>query len=596
MSLFYYYLEFTSKNALNKQELLEIENFFKSKKLKFIFDINSVNSDFNRITYDLRYETGGGYDYKENQATFVFCIYRGPKLAELKKEIEGLEFNENKEDIFKWLKEKKYIFCTNYKVSTIGLNGDEVNLVFRTFGNDENDDEEKKEQFNLYELNLLLTKIFKIYLVDNAFNFSNLFKTNIVGASNSRNILYKKFLLKYLNNFQGKPYRLIERNEEKPKNLLRLKSIKQTSQDTTFSKKGLSIIPKKIYLRKLLQNKKIDDFINILNNIESETNSNFESKKICFNFINNKINEKEAKEQLNNVSKKFNLKVNEIINYCLEAKQGKKEIEDILNNQKKKISFNVFINHYINLVNKKNEEKTINSKILRPSRTKELISKNSNIITYISIINNFIKENDIKFEKMNNEIDITKLNEFVKENNSDEIIINKIINKIVFIKNKALDIKNKALDIKNKETKKDKIEIEKLLTEENGIREKLFKINREIKKLKDNEENELHKKYDDYKIELYEIQDKIYELEKKIEEQKEQEKEISLNDNVINICDFLINDFFTEKTYKEYGYTSLKNMITAIYKSNIFNGREIKKFLLESRTIKNNFDLYLFFN
>ena len=104
MSLFYYYLEFTSKNALNKQELLEIENFFKSKKLKFIFDINSVNSDFNRIAYDLRYETGGGYDYKENQATFVFCIYRGPKLAELKKEIEGLEFNENKEDIFKLLK------------------------------------------------------------------------------------------------------------------------------------------------------------------------------------------------------------------------------------------------------------------------------------------------------------------------------------------------------------------------------------------------------------------------------------------------------------------------------------------------------------
>lgn len=610
MNDFFYYLEFTSKNSLNRQELSLIEIFLKTKGLNFVLTLPTTNKFFGRVASGLKYDVGGGYDYKNNRATFVFCCYRGPKRTELEKEIEVLEFKNDSKKIFNWLKEKKYIHCIHYEMVTQGPHGDRINLAFRVT---DSDDEEKREQLNLYELNLLLTKIFKIYLVDNAFKTSDNFKTDFFGTTSSRNILYKKFLIKYLKDFPGRPYRLIQNpygyDDNKPKNLLRSKIGKRTIADSTISKYGLTIVPKKIYLKKIIENKVIDNFINILNDIEKEINHDIEIKKICLDFINDKINEKETKDKLTNLSKEFIFNKDEIIKNCLKAKNQKKEIEIILKQKAKKISFISFISKYIDFFNRTNGSTSISDKILKPSRSKELISNYQREIENIVMISKFIKDNDIKLEKI-----------------GENITLDKIVNRIEFIKNEALNIQNKA----ELEIEKIKEEIHKLQDTAYSEKEnddKLKKLKGDLRslkmeiQLKENEYhnkksdteiskkikqeiNKLYKKQENFELEIESLHDKIAEemddvrpkineLDDKIEEKRQKNY---LNNVVIKSCDFLIKYFFTEKTIKKYGYNSLKNMITDIYRSNLFHSREIKQFLFEMNIIKNNFEFYLFLN
>lgn len=662
MSSFYRYFEFASKNSLNRSQLLEVETFFKNIGLNFVFAIESVNKRFGRVASGLKYETGGGYDYKNKRATFVFCLYRGPSLEKLKEEIvlnfkkdnntlkniktlddENLDFKKNikslyskrnvkaleKKDLkrnikylknnkvlikdlerkalFNWLKEKKYIHCIEYEMVTHGPRGDRVNLAFKVTGDDEdNENSKKREQLSLYELNLLLTKIFKIYLVDNAFKTSDNFKTDFFGTTTSRNFLYKKFLIKYLKDFPGRPYRLIQNpygyDDNKPKNLLRSKIGTRTIADSTISKYGLTIVPKKIYLRKIIENKVIDNFINTLNDIEKEINHDIGIKKICLDFINDKINEKETKDKLTNSTKKFIFDKDEVIKNCLKAKNQKKEIETILSKKAKKISFNTFINKYIDFFNATTESNTINNKILKPYKSKEVMSNHQQEIENIVIISKFVKDNNIKLKKMGKNITLYKL-----------------IYRIQFVKNEALKIQEKEkkeieqlnekiYELKNEARKNDDA-LRKLESELRSIRmeihfkenkqrnEKLdIETNKEIKQLRKKEERlqldiiylreKMDEEFDDVKPRIEELYDKI---EEKI-------KKINSIDNIINICDSLIKNHSPKKTIEDYGYKSLKNMITDIYRSNLFDSRDIKRFLFENKIVRNNFEFYLFFN
>lgn len=596
MKNFFYYLEFASKDSLNRQELLAIENFLKRKGLNFVLTLPTANKFFGRVASGLKYETGGGYDYKNNRATFVFCCYRGPKITELEKEIEALEFKNDSEKIFNWLKEKKYIHCIPYEVATQGPHGERVNLAFRVT---DSDNDEKREQLSLYELNLLLTKIFKIYLVDNAFKTSDNFKTDFFGTTLSRNILYKKFLIKYLKDFPGRPYRLIQNpygyEDNKPKNLLRSKIGKRTIADSTISKYGLTIVPKKIYLKKIIDNKIIDNFIDIIRDIEKEINHDIEIKKICLDFINDKINEKETKDKLNDLTKEFIFNKDEIIKNCLKAKNQKKEIENVLKQKAKKISFTSFIGKYIDFFNRTTGSTYISDKILKPSRSKELISNHEREIENITMISKFIKDNDIKLEKM-----------------GENITIDKIVNRIEFIKNKALNIQNemeeeiKALkeeiyelqDSVDYKTEDDYRKLKKLKDDLRSLKMEIqLKENRskksdtETSKKIEQEINKLYRELGNLELDIEYLNDKIAEemenagpeineLDGKIEEKIEK---INLSNVVIKSCDFLIKYFFAEKTIKKYGYNSLKNMITDIYRSNLFHSREIKKFLFENK-------------
>ena len=608
MSNFYRYFEFISKNSLNSQELLKVETFFKNIGLNFIFTVDSVNKHFGRVASGLKYDTGGGYNHKKGHADFIFCGYRGPKPEELVEEIEELLRSYDTKEIFEWLKEKKYIFCVEYFMSIQGPSGDTFNLAF---GN-----KKQNDKLNLYELNLLLTKIFKIYLIDDAFKVSNIFKTDFVGimgnskknSPGARNILYKKFLTRYLNELPGKPYRLFHREkitDQKPKNLLRKKGKNISIEDSIVTKSGLVIVPKKIYLRKILQNKTIEEFVKILQKIDKETSYNIENKKVCLDFINDKIIQKEAEDKLKNVNR------NEIITYCLQAKKEKKEIDDILSKQRKKISFNEFINQYINLSNRTNYTKNslytkiINNKFLKPSRSKELMFRHEREMDDIVLISNFIKDNNIKFDKMK------------------EITLEKITERINLVKNKALDLQKK-IEIENEiDLKKDEEISEKLDDLYVKVRKEIRKkqelvahkqtlifdkkqlvsdkeitktnVEDELKTVKDVEKEieALEKKIEPIEIEIEVYRNELYPI---IDKTQENAKQIQKHRSITSACDFLIKYFFTEKSIKKYGHKSLKNMITDIYRSNLFNSKEIKSFLFEMNIVKNNFQLYLFFS
>ena len=123
-----------------------------------------------------------------------------------------------------------------------------------------------------------------------------------------------------------------------------------------------------------------------------------------------------------------------------------------------------------------------------------------------------------------------------------------------------------------------------------------IETNKEIKQLRKKEERlqldiiylreKMDEEFDDVNPRIEEFYDKI---EEKI-------KKINSIDNIINICDSLIKNHSPKKTIEDYGYKSLKNMITDIYRSNLFDSRDIKRFLFENKIVRNNFEFYLFFN
>lgn len=665
MKNFFYYLEF-AKNAPSRTEIVEIENFFREKKLHFVFTINSVNKKFGRVAAGLKYETGGGYDYNDDdEATFIFCIYRGPSLEKLKEEIvlnfkkdnntleniknlddENLDFKKNikslyskrntkaleKKDLkrnikylknnrvlikdlerkalFDWLKEKKYIFCLPYRVTINQTEDDTFNLGF----DNRNDD---NHQLSLYELDVLLTKIFKIYLVDDAFGVSNNFKTEFIGTDVARNILYKKFLTKYLADFPGKPYRFYQNahkewddednliKTEKSKNFLRAKSAKEKVK---ISEAGFIIEPKKLYLRKILKNEKVKDFVDTIVKLEKLTDVN--CRKIYIDFLNDKINEKDMKNLFNKKLEDGILHIEEIIESTLKAKEYKKEIEAILNKQRKKIPFNKFISKYINIFNSNSSSKNqISSKILKPSKRENLIKENETVIHDITTVTNFIKNNNIKLKKMG------------------EVTLEKIKARIEEVKNIALEMKAKLeqeiIKMKKESEEERNIEEKKKNDAVEAQKKELDKIE-ELRIERDKRDGKVRRKRnpeydDDPDLKPPPEDDEYAERVKEIEEEIKRLQRIFLRftgdqfqknsplrntmlnkikecNKVIDACDNTLYGFFSETTMKKYGYKSLNNMITDFYRSNLFNSKQIKSFLFEMNIIKNNFFLYLFFN
>lgn len=609
MNRFDYYFEF-AKNAPSRTEIVDIENFFREKKLYFIFTVNSVNKLFGRASSGLKYDVGGGYDYSHNEARFIFCGYRGPKIEILKEEIKVLEFKEDSKKLFNWLKEKKYIFCLPYQVNIQGPYEDNsFNLAFRN-------DNEDNHQLSLYELDLLLTKIFKIYLVDDAFKISNNFKTQFVGTDMARNILYKKFLAKYLANFPGKPYRLYQNVEkewddednlktvEKSKNILRVKNSKVREKIT---KAGFVIVPKKLYLNKILQKENVSKFVDTMVKLEKLTDVN--CRKIYIDFLNDKINEKEMEDLFDEKLEDGILDIEEIIEYALKAKEYKKEIEVILNKQRKKIPFNKFISKYVNLFNKENFRKQINNKILRPSKHKNLIEANEIVMRDILIVTDFIKDNNIKFKKMG-EITLEKVNARIEE---VKTIASEMKEEL---EQEITKLEKESKDKRDIEEKKKndavKIEKEKLNEIEQLRIERDKRDGKERRKRNpdydDDPDLRPPPEIDDYTKRVEVIEKEIRRLQIVFSNFSHEEfnknfplrnrirDKISDCNKVINACNYTLDNFFSEINMKKYGYNSLKNMITDIYRGNLFNSKQIKSFLFEMKIIKNNFEFYLFFN
>ena len=606
MNRFNYYFEF-AKNAPSRTEIVEIEKFFRENKLHFVFTIDSVNKKFGRVTSGLKYDVGGGYDSNNSdEATFIFCGYRGPSLEKLKEEIKALKFKEESEKLFDWLKEKKYIFCLPYRVSINQTEDDSFNLGFLN----DNDD---NHQLSLYELDVLLTKIFKIYLVDDAFGISNNFKTEFIGTDIARNILYKKFLTKYLANFPGKPYRFYQNahkewddedkliKTEKSKNFLRAKNVKEKVK---ISEAGFTIEPKKLYLRKILKNEKIKEFVDTIVKLEKLTDVN--CRKIYIDFLNNKINEKEMEDLFDEKLEDGILDIEEIIEFALKAKEYKKEIEAILNKQRKKIPFNKFISKYINIFNSNSREQ-ISSKILKPSKRENLIKNNKVVIRDILTVTDFIKDNNIKFKKMG-EVTLEKVNARIEE---VKTIASKMKEELEQEIEKMEKESEDKRDIEEKK-KNDAVEIQKKELDE--IEQ--LRIERDMKRgvkrptIPSEYEGlvELPKENDEYAKQVEKIENEIKrlkiifmnfshaEFEKNFPLRNRIRDKISDCNRVINACNYTLDNFFSETNMKKYGYNSLNNMITDIYRGNLFNSKEIKSFLFEMNIVKNNFQLYLFFN
>jgi hypothetical protein len=190
-------------------------------------------------------------------------------------------------------------------------------------------------------------------------------------------------------------------------------------------------------------------------------------------------------------------------------------------------------------------------------------------------IGKFIKEFNIKFnEKM-----------------GDDITLEKIKKRINFTKEKALDIlkelkeENSRLSEeynKNKKIKEEQYEIEN---------EKISILMQELRKAGGKNTNEGKKIMD----KIIEAQDKLYGALDKIEKEMDDiDDKIEIVKNVPYECDSLIENLFVKDKIDKYGYASLKKMIVDIYRSNLFNSKDIKRFLFEMKAINNIFEFYLF--
>jgi hypothetical protein len=572
------FFEFTSRKFPNytQDQLVEFEKFFKTYNLNFILAIKNIDK-FRLGSRGLNHETGMTYIVKSEKPTtilFYLCYYYGPNIETLSKEIEQLNFKNNKQKLFDYLKKKKYILSIRYNLFLTGGYG-RVNVVFGS--QKQGGDRKDEERASLTMLNHLLTKIFKIILINDAFKLKNASLIDVSGSTTSRNILYRKFLLKYL---QGKPYKLAG------------------AEDKRSSR--LTIIPighKADYGQNFLQeNKNVKEIISQFEKLHDLFSDEIKMK--VFKYL--KMRKKNKQSEQTDIKKDRS----ELI----------KDLEKIESDEKKRKQI---LDIFDTIMAKKIEIE------------KDLIDKGYNVSLYKFISDHldygYSKYNNKKILKFNKyeknkkdlsvyAIHMANLGEYCKEKKIDfkakrgnEIMPEEIIDRIEKIKKHIKDPFDKLKKIIEPINK----EIEKLYEERlekyKEISKKMSVMEKEMDEIIDNDkyhpENDLGKKYRELREEKYELEKPIKEIEYKIDDKNKIKKENNVKYNYYMEIEKSINvivNLFKENTFEsiinKYGYKSFREFILDIGQNNLLHRDEIKNLFLEYKLVNSSFVFYLLFS
>jgi hypothetical protein len=572
------FFEFTSRKFPNysQDQLLEFEKFFKTYDLNFILAIKNIGK-FKLGSRGLNYETGMTYIIKSTQPTtilFYLCYYYGPDIETLSKEIEQLNFKNNKQKLFDYLKKKNYILSIRYNLFLTGGYG-RVNVVFGS--QKEGGKRKEEERASLTMLNHLLTKIFKIILINDAFKLKNAAVIDVVGTTDSRNILYRKFLLKYL---QGKPYKLAGAENKMPS--------------------GLTIIPighKADYGQNFLQeNKNVKEIIEEFEKLHELFSDQIKMK--VFKYLKMRKKNKQTEQT--------------------DIKKDKDElIKDLENEEQDENKIKQILNIFDSIMEKKIQIE------------KEIISKGYDISLYRFIYDHldygYSKFNNKKILKFNKyeknkkdlsfyTVHMTNLGEYCKEKKIDfkakigkEITREEIIDRIEKIKKHIKDPFDKSKKLIEQMDKKIKEFETKIKEEETKNKKRLSEIEEEIDIILDSPEfrnnEKLAEQYELLRKERYEIKKpeealrtQLYEEEKKIKENKVKDdyyKAIEKSsDDMISL--FKNNTF--DSIINKYGYKSFREFILDIGQNNLLHRDEIKNLFLEYKLVNSSFVFYLLFS
>jgi hypothetical protein len=567
------FFEFSSRKFPNysQDQLLQFEKFFKTYDLNFILAIKSIDK-FRLGSRGLNYETGMTYIVKPTKPTtilFYLCYYYGPDIETLNKEIEQLNFKNNKQKLFDYLKKKKYILSIRYNLFLTGGYG-RVNVVFGS--QKQGGDRKDEERASLTMLNHLLTKIFKIILINDAFKLKNAAMIDVVGNTPSRNILYRKFLLKYL---QGKPYKLAGAEN------------KRTS--------GLTIIPidsKANYGQNFLQeNQNVKKIINQLKELHELFSDQIKMKvfkHLKMRKKNKQTNIKKDRDELIKDLKEIESdenKIKQVLDIFDAIVNEKIEIEKEIANKGYDVSLYRFISDHLDYGYSKH-----NKKILKFNKYEKNKKDLSFYALHMANLGEYCKEKKIDF----------------KAKRSSEITPEEIIDRIEKIKKHIKDPFAKSKKLIEQIDEKIK-EFETKIEEEKAKNEKrLSEISKEIDIILDNpqriNDEKLEKQYELLKKERYEIRkpEEVLQTQRYKEEEKMKKEKVKCDyyatiekasDDMINL--FKNNTF--DSIINKYGYKSFREFILDIGQNNLLHRDEIKNLFLEYKLVSSSFEFYLLF-
>lgn len=573
------FFEFTSRKFPNysQDQLLEFEKFFKKYDLNFILAIKSIDK-FRLGSRGLNYETGMTYIIKpekpSNTILFYLCYYYGPDIETLSKEIEQLNFKNNKQKLFDYLKKKKYILSIRYNLFLTG-GYERVNVVFGS--QKQGGDRKEEERASLTMLNHLLTKIFKIILINDAFKLKNAAMIDVVGSTPSRNILYRKFLLKYL---QGKPYKLAGAEN------------KRTS--------GLTIIPtghKANYGQNFLQeNQNVKEIIEEFEKLHELFSDQIKMK--VFKYLKVRKKNKQTKQT--------------------DIKNDRDElIKDLENEEQDENKRKQILNIFDSIMEKKIEIE------------KEIISKGYDISLYRFISDHldygysrFNNKKILKFNKYEKNkkdlsvyaIHMANLGEYCKEKKIDfkakrnsEITPEEIIDRIEKIKKHIKDPFDKSKKLIEQMNEKIEEFETKIKEEETKNEKRLSEISKEIDIILDNpqrrNDEKLEERYESLRKERYEIrkpeEDLRTQKHDEIEKIKKEKVKYDYYKTIKKASDDIIS-LFKNNTFdsiiNKYGYKSFREFILDIGQNNLLHRDEIKNLFLEYKLVNSSFEFYLIFS
>jgi hypothetical protein len=569
------YFEFTSSKFPNytQDQLLQFEKFFKTYDLNFILAIKSIDK-FRLGSRGLNYETGMTYIVKSEKPTtilFYLCYYYGPDIETLSKEIEQLNFKNNKQKLFDYLKKKKYILSIRYNLFLTG-GYERVNVVFGS--QKQGGDRKDEERASLTMLNHLLTKIFKIILINDAFKLKNAAMIDVVGNTPSRNILYRKFLLKYL---QGKPYKLAGAEN------------KRTS--------GLTIIPidsKANYGQNFLQeNQNVKEIINQLEELHNLFSDQIKMKVFKYLKMRKKNKQTDIKKDRDELIKDLKeiesdeKKIKQVLDIFDAIIKEKIEIEEKIVNKGYNVSLYKFISDHLDY----GYSKYNNKKILKFNKYEKNKKDLSVYAIHMANLGEYCKEKKIDF----------------KRKKSNDITSEEIIDRIEKIKKHIKDPfaqSKKMIEQMNEKIKEFETKIEE---EEKKNEKRLSEISKEIDIILDNpqrrNDEKLEEKYELLRKERHEIRKPEEDLKtqqydeiEKIKKEKVKYDYYKTIKNASNDMISLFNNNTFDSIINKYGYKSFRDFILDIGRNNLLNRDEIKNLFLEYKIVNNNFVFYLLFS
>ena len=570
------YFEFTSSKFPNytQDQLLQFEKFFKTYDLNFILAIKSIDK-FRLGSRGLNYETGMTYIIKSGKPSstilFYLCYYYGPDIETLSKEIEQLNFKNNKQKLFDYLKKKKYILSIRYNLFLTG-GYERVNVVFGS--QKQGGDRKDEERASLTMLNHLLTKIFKIILINDAFKLKNAAMIDVVGNTPSRNILYRKFLLKYL---QGKPYKLAGAEN------------KRTS--------GLTIIPidsKANYGQNFLQeNQNVKEIINQLEKLHNLFSDQIKMKVFKYLKMRKKNKQTDIKKDRYELIKDLKeiesdeKKIKQVLDIFDAIIKEKIEIEEEIVNKGYNVSLYKFISDHLDY----GYSKYNNKKILKFNKYEKNKKDLSVYAIHMANLGEYCKEKKIDFKRK-------KSNDITSEEIIDRIEKIKKHIKDPFVQSKKM-IEQMNEKIKEFETK---IEEEKKKNEK-----RLSEISKEIDIILDNPQHrsdeKLEEKYELLRKERHEIRKPEEDLKtqqydeiEKIKKEKVKYDYYKTIKNASNDMISLFNNNTFDSIINNYGYKSFRDFILDIGRNNLLNRDEIKNLFLEYKLVDSSFVFYLLFS